>query len=191
MMPTFYFEGDWIIEDCWTYKFRPPVRGELIVAPAPYDRTREICKRVIGIEGDIICVDPTGERAPSDEHVVVPKNHVWIMGDSAPWSYDSRDYGPLSISMIRGRIIAKVCFPWSIWAIILRPWWLQYRPWTSWTLFRDPYKYMSVEDGSPLWQSYYLPTTLSISSPSQSIIHTTASTGQNSMNIHPGHLAQI
>ena len=109
MMPTLSFAGDWVIQDHWTYKFRSPVRGELIVAWAPYDPTRVICKRVIGVEGDIICVDPTGERAPSDEHVVVPKGHVWVMGDNASWSFDSRDYGPLSVSLIQGRIIARVC----------------------------------------------------------------------------------
>ena len=108
MFPTLSITGEWIIQDNLTFKFRPPKRGELIVALAPYDPTRYVSKRVIGVEGDIICVDPTGEKAPPDEHVVVPKGHVWVMGDNANWSTDSRDYGPLSISLIRGRIYARV-----------------------------------------------------------------------------------
>jgi len=91
---------------------------------SPLDPTRVVCKRILGLPGDIVCVDPTGELAPSSEHVVIPKGHLWFGGDNAAWSRDSRDYGPVSIALVRGRLVAKV-------------WPLQ-----SFTVFRNPMTYL-------------------------------------------------
>ena len=93
MEPTLNDKGDYVIENILSYKFHDIARGDLVTLLSPIDPTRFICKRVIGIAGDVICVDPTGMKAPSTEHVIVPKGHVWIMGDNASLSRDSRDYG--------------------------------------------------------------------------------------------------
>ena len=110
MLPTLANEGELVIEDRMTFRLFPDrlSRGDLITLKSPLEPERIICKRVIGLPGDIVCVDPTGGKAPSSEHVKIPKGHVWISGDNAAWSRDSRDYGPVSISLIQGRIIAKV-----------------------------------------------------------------------------------
>jgi inner membrane protease subunit 1 len=110
MLPTLAVGGEIAIEDRLTYRFFPQHlgRGDLITLKSPLEPGRVICKRVLGLPGDVICVDPTGEYAPSTEHVVVPKGHVWISGDNAAYSRDSRQYGPVSISLIHGRLLAKV-----------------------------------------------------------------------------------
>lgn len=110
MLPTLANEGELVIEDRLTFRLFPDrlSRGDLITLKSPVEPGRIICKRVIGLSGDVVCVDPTGEKAPSSEHVKIPKGHVWISGDNAAWSRDSRDYGPVSISLIQGRIIARV-----------------------------------------------------------------------------------
>ncbi|KAJ7102208.1 peptidase S24/S26A/S26B/S26C, partial [Mycena belliarum] len=110
MLPTLANSGELIIENRWTTRFNPGSlrRGDLITLYSPLDRTRIICKRVIGFPGDIICVDPTGQYAPSTEHVVVPRGHIWIIGDNAAYSRDSRLYGPVSMGLIRGKLYAKV-----------------------------------------------------------------------------------
>lgn len=38
----------------------------------------------------------------------VPRGHVWLLGDNAPVSYDSRSYGPVPYALITGRVFAQV-----------------------------------------------------------------------------------
>jgi len=37
--------------------------------------------------------------------LIVPENHVWLEGDNPLFSIDSRHYGPLPVSSLRGRIV--------------------------------------------------------------------------------------
>jgi hypothetical protein len=67
---------------------------------------------VIGLPGDTVCVDPSGERGRVEEWCKVPPGHVWLAGDNTSNSTDSRDYGPVPIAMIRGRVLAKVSSNW-------------------------------------------------------------------------------
>lgn len=109
MLPTFS-DYDIVVEDCLSVHLNPTKfsRGELITLCSPIEPSKSICKRIIGLPGDVVCVDPLGQLAPSTEHVVVPKGHVWISGDNASASRDSRHYGPVSMSLIRARVVARV-----------------------------------------------------------------------------------
>ncbi|EIN13538.1 LexA/Signal peptidase [Punctularia strigosozonata HHB-11173 SS5] len=110
MLPTLANEGELVLENCLSYRLNPACikRGTLVTFTSPLDPTRIVCKRVLGLPGDIVCVDPTGLKAPSTEHVVVPRGHLWVIGDNASWSRDSRDYGPLTMALLRGTVVAKV-----------------------------------------------------------------------------------
>lgn len=108
MLPTLADSGELVFESCFAYRFSPVARGDIVTLKSPLDPQRIVCKRVIGLPGDIICVDPTGEMAPSSEHVVVAKGHVWISGDNAAASRDSRMYGPVSMSLIQAKLVARV-----------------------------------------------------------------------------------
>ncbi|KZT75187.1 LexA/Signal peptidase [Daedalea quercina L-15889] len=110
MLPTMSARGEWILENKMV-KPESLRRGDLVTYLSPLDPTRMVCKRIVGLPGDVICVDPTGELAPSTEHVVIPRNHVWLSGDNAPLSRDSRVYGPVSMALIKGRIVARVWPP--------------------------------------------------------------------------------
>ncbi len=110
MLPTLAARGDWIIEDRLSVR-RDPVtfaRGEIITLKSPQDPLQIVCKRIVGLPGDTICVDPTGQYAPSSEHIVVPRGHVWVNGDNLPYSRDSRRYGPVPMGLIQGRAVLKV-----------------------------------------------------------------------------------
>ncbi|KAJ7169598.1 signal peptidase I family protein [Mycena filopes] len=123
MLPTLANEGELVVE----YRlFNPDKlrRGDLITFRSPLDRKRTVCKRIIGFPGDIICVDPTGAYAPSTEHIEVPKGHVWVIGDNAANSRDSRLYGPVSMGLIQGKLCAR------IW------------PLRDFTIFRNPTTYL-------------------------------------------------
>ncbi|EED80421.1 predicted protein, partial [Postia placenta Mad-698-R] len=107
MLPTMSVTGEVV----WENRMITPdrlSRGDLVTYVSPLDPTRLVCKRLIGLPGDVVCVDPTGTLAPSTEHVVVPKNHVWLIGDNAAASRDSRVYGPVSMALIKGRLVARV-----------------------------------------------------------------------------------
>jgi mitochondrial inner membrane protease subunit 1 len=109
MLPTMAIDGEVAIESILAYRLSPSLaRGDLVTLVSPLDPSRIICKRVLGLAGDVICVDPTGLRVPSSEHVLVPKGHVWLVGDNAAVARDSRDYGPVSTALIRGKLVARV-----------------------------------------------------------------------------------
>ena len=110
MLPTLAVSGEIVVEDCISVRLDPGKlqRGELVVLKSPLDPQRIICKRIIGLAGDTVCVDPTGRLAPSTEHVLVPKGHIWIVGDNAAESRDSRLYGPVPIALVHGRLCARV-----------------------------------------------------------------------------------
>jgi len=110
MLPTLPATLAWCIEESVTVRLfpKPFKRGELIVFNPPYDRSRFVCKRVLGLPGDVVCVDPTGEWAESTEHVVVPQGHLWVIGDNAAMSIDSRFYGPVSMGLVHGRLLCRL-----------------------------------------------------------------------------------
>jgi len=110
MEPTLGDRGEYVVENRLSYKLRPDSisRGDLVTLRSPLDPFRIVCKRVIGLAGDVVCVDPTGAMAPSTEHVIVPKGHVWLSGDNAAMSRDSRQYGPVSMVLIQGKLFARV-----------------------------------------------------------------------------------
>ncbi|KAL3065340.1 hypothetical protein OYC64_015505 [Pagothenia borchgrevinki] len=81
-------------------------KGDIIIAKSPSNPNINICKRVIGLEGDKVCTS-----SPSDllkAHTYVPNGHVWLEGDNLKNSTDSRIYGPIPYALIRGRICLKL-----------------------------------------------------------------------------------
>jgi len=42
------------------------------------------------------------------EMIQVPEGHVFLGGDNLPWSRDSRNYGPVPLGLVNGKIIARV-----------------------------------------------------------------------------------
>src|SRR5437764_8345243 len=48
-----------ILVDKWTYLFRPPARGDVVVFVAPPNPSQDYIKRVIGIPGDKITIKDT------------------------------------------------------------------------------------------------------------------------------------
>jgi inner membrane protease subunit 1 len=110
MLPTMAQGGEAVIENRLSFRLDPGSlkRGDIVTLESPLTPGRLVCKRLLGLPGDIVCVDPTGLKAPSSEHVVVPRGHIWLMGDNADLSRDSRDYGPVPLSLVRGTLWARV-----------------------------------------------------------------------------------
>jgi inner membrane protease subunit 1 len=103
--------------------------GDLVSARSPRDPMKDVCKRVMGLPGDTILLDPriepsllheqewstTKKGIKSDSidllqepvYITIPKGHVWLVGDNLGNSLDSRHYGPVPLGLVKGRAVAK------------------------------------------------------------------------------------
>jgi signal peptidase I len=112
------------------FQFRQPQRGDVIVFIFPEDPGKDFIKRVIAVEGEQVQIkdknifingkpfnDPYGVyRDPAviqgwgaeryrDNFgpVTVPPHAVFVMGDNRDKSYDSRFWGYVDLSKVRGK----------------------------------------------------------------------------------------
>ncbi|KAK5994009.1 Mitochondrial inner membrane protease subunit 1 [Cladobotryum mycophilum] len=110
MLPTFTVDGDWIAADM-TYRLGRRVKvGDLVLYKIPIFANQNGVKRVVGMPGDYVSLGTPGE--PGEEQMIqVPEGHCWIVGDNLPASRDSRQFGPLPLALIQGKIVAKI-LPW-------------------------------------------------------------------------------
>jgi len=113
------------------YRFpaiRQPHRGDVIVFRYPDDPSRDFIKRCVAVDGQtieikdkVLYVEGTPQREPYAKHsderilpreisardnfgpVVVPKGHIFMMGDNRDNSHDSRFWGPLPLNHVKGK----------------------------------------------------------------------------------------
>lgn len=95
MEPTLE-DSSLIIVDKFFYKFRGLRTGDVIIAQSMVNPDIDICKRIVGFEGD---------QRYNMSFAVVPKNHIWVEGDNKANSFDSRHHGPIPKSLVKGRVI--------------------------------------------------------------------------------------
>ncbi|RIA91989.1 peptidase S24/S26A/S26B/S26C [Glomus cerebriforme] len=103
MLPTFNMFGDIVALEHFSPKLKRLDIGDVVVCISPTNPWRAICKRIIGMPGDRICIDPT-----------VPRGHIWLQGDNMSNSTDSRSYGPVPYALVRGRVFARI-WPQTCW----------------------------------------------------------------------------
>ena len=80
-------------------------RGDVIILDHPIKKAT-ICKRIIGMPGDTIVRTDGG--CTDSNHRVVPPGHLWIEGDNALQSLDSRSYGTVPASLVIGKVICRL-----------------------------------------------------------------------------------
>ena len=89
--------------------------GDVVVVQHP-DRRGTVCKRILGLPGDLVVDPPSSEirrnrnKRRVYEHglLVIPDGHMWIEGDNTMNSADSRNYGPVPAALIVGRVVCRV-----------------------------------------------------------------------------------
>lgn len=109
MYPTLSHTGTFVLNSALVLRLFPVRRGELVTSLSPQDVSHRVLKRVIALEGDRICVDPSGQRPElSNKWCTVPKGSVWLAGDNTSNSIDSRDYGPVPLALLTGKVVARV-----------------------------------------------------------------------------------
>ncbi len=125
MEPNFS-NGDYLVIDEITYRFREPVRGEVIVFRSPGNNSSYYIKRVIGLPGERVTVRsgavtvysgdlkdgfqvpenylPVGLKTSGDLDVTLKSGDYFVLGDNRNFSFDSRSWGPLSKNGIVGLV---------------------------------------------------------------------------------------
>ncbi len=115
-----------------------PKRGDVIVFSFPLDPSKDFIKRVIGLPGDTIEI--IGKKVYingklyKDEHayydggkvlverfgpVKVPEWGLFVMGDNRNHSYDSRFWGFVPLSYVKGKAMI-VYWSWPHWERFLK-----------------------------------------------------------------------
>ncbi|KAJ1411734.1 hypothetical protein B484DRAFT_306808, partial [Ochromonadaceae sp. CCMP2298] len=59
--------------------------------------------RVRAVAGNVVKYHYKGVKRIQN----IPEHHVWLQGDNSEHSYDSREYGPVPVNLIRGRVFWK------------------------------------------------------------------------------------
>ena len=108
--------------------YKEPQRGDIVVFIFPKDKKKDFIKRVVGAPGDTVEIrrkkiyingklwdDPYGVYCdaeatglvPRDNFgpVVVPTEHVLVMGDNRDRSFDSRFWGFVPFDQIKGKAL--------------------------------------------------------------------------------------
>lgn len=99
------------------YRFgSKPKRGDIVRLKDPTGDPESIIKRVVAVgsdrvtfENDRIVVNGTQihpntvTRVQRPSTVIIPKNTLFVMGDNENNSVDSRMFGPVPVSYVKGR----------------------------------------------------------------------------------------
>jgi signal peptidase I len=119
MLPTIQL-GDQLLANKLIYRIRPPEPGDIAVFDDPTKTVPTLIKRVIAVGGETVdvrdgkvwvngkaLVEPythgePNEPGPLKLPVHIPAGDVWMMGDNRTASEDSRWFGPVAISTVRG-----------------------------------------------------------------------------------------
>ena len=124
MEPNFQ-NGNYLIIDEISYRFKEPARGEVVVFKYPYNPSQRYIKRIIGLPGETVEIkdaqvhifDKDGQEMILEENTYLPETDLtfgnlklilgegefFVMGDNRPSSSDSRYWGPITKSTISGR----------------------------------------------------------------------------------------
>lgn len=127
MEPNFH-NGDYLIVDELTYRFRDPQRGEVIVFRYPKNPSQRYIKRIVGLpgetveikDGQVVVVDKDGREALNESNYLSPstptsgnirvslsEDEYFVLGDNREYSSDSRRWGVLPEKNIVGKVYLR------------------------------------------------------------------------------------
>ena len=125
MEPTFY-DGNYLLIDELTYRFREPIRGEVVVFRYPGDHKSFYVKRVIGLPGEEVKLEEGKISVSDDKEIILNEQYLsqittpgsfevqlendeyFVMGDNRNFSFDSRSWGPLTRDEIVGLVRVRL-----------------------------------------------------------------------------------
>uniref|UniRef100_A0A7S2XZ43 Peptidase S26 domain-containing protein n=1 Tax=Fibrocapsa japonica TaxID=94617 RepID=A0A7S2XZ43_9STRA len=113
MEPTMDTNGEVVLQEKLSaWLFQSLQIGDVVISTSPSNLNVTVCKRIRAMPGDLVMPVKRGGRHFS-RWQQVPEGHVWLQGDNPQNSTDSRDYGPVPLGLIKGRVFAKVYPFWK------------------------------------------------------------------------------
>lgn len=139
MEPNFS-DGEYLVIDELSYRWRVPQRGEVIVFRFPGSPSQFFIKRIIGLPGETVRIEhgqviiqnqehppgvvldestylPSGTRTGGQEDMHLGEDEYFVLGDNRAASSDSRSWGVLSKKAIVGRTWIRA-FPLPRFAVL-------------------------------------------------------------------------
>ena len=120
MEPTIYTNEHLIIERI-SYLFTSPARGDVVVIDSGISGKRHFIKRVVGLASETIAIrngrvyindkllhESYLRQPPSTDNfgpITIPPDHIFVLGDNRSNSNDSRAFGCVHVSTIKGRAL--------------------------------------------------------------------------------------
>jgi len=121
-----FYNGEYLLTDKLSYRFKAPERGDIIVFKAPKNEDYDYIKRVIGLPGERIKIlngkvyindQPIDESPYLDKAIItqsgyfsregltinIAADNYFVMGDNRMNSSDSRDWGTVPRQNIIGK----------------------------------------------------------------------------------------
>ncbi|SPO06894.1 related to IMP1 Protease, mitochondrial [Cephalotrichum gorgonifer] len=112
MLPTLDIMGQWVLTSSLHRHGRGVGVGDLVTYDIPISADCGL-KRVVGMPGDYVVAHLPGTVPEDrDELLQVPQGHCWLVGDNLAVSRDSRQYGPIPLALVRGKVLATL-FPFK------------------------------------------------------------------------------
>ena len=123
MEPNFH-DGEYLIVDELSYRFKNPERGDVVIFKYPRDPSQYYIKRIIGLPGETIEIkggqiivfnsqNPNGEilnersyeiqKTYVDLSITLKEQEYFVLGDNRRASSDSRSWGALPEENIIGK----------------------------------------------------------------------------------------
>ena len=132
MDPTFW-DGEYLIVDEISYRFKEPERGEVIIFKYPLNPSKYFIKRIIGLPGETLVirgdgvnistangqeikwnepyVDESNRQTYDNITVTLNNDEYYVLGDNRSGSSDSRVWGPVPRSYVIGRPFLRLMPP--------------------------------------------------------------------------------
>lgn len=122
MKPT-YESGNIVLVNRISLVFSELKQGDIVIVNMDFDEgDKNIIKRVVATGGDDIKIHDgkvyINNEVIKEDYIIgdtegnidihVPENSVFIMGDNRAESSDSRDFGTVETSKIKGRVVFKL-----------------------------------------------------------------------------------
>lgn len=134
-------DGDYLLTDKITYRFRSIQRGDVVVFQAPRNEDYDYIKRIVGLPHERVKVQSggifinnvrldesdylpesirtrSGQVWQEGKELTVPDGEYFVLGDNRDHSSDSRDWGTVPANNIVGR---AWCRYWPISSVGLIP----------------------------------------------------------------------
>ena len=128
-MEDSFHDGDYVLIDEISYRFREPERGDVVVFRFSRNMSQFFIKRIIGLPGETVEIKgdkviifndnnpdgilleesylSSGQHTGGDLKMKLGQNEYFVLGDNRLNSFDSRRWGAVDRSTITGRVFLR------------------------------------------------------------------------------------